>query len=116
MVATTKKPIAWRQVPGQYIWQKADGTVVSIRGSVQQAWFVATVTLSKRDDFGFKQGATSLLSPYYILNTKPVGNEGRISNAKVRATQPWKFGTLNNALAAARTYMGRTLKNKGGKY
>ncbi len=96
----------WQQVPDQNIWRnKITGIFVSVHGSSDQGWYVAKRMIPLPKDGGFGSVTTEPISPYYVTQSKPVGELGRSSRERVKREEVWRSGNFEDALNAAYTYM-----------
>jgi hypothetical protein len=104
----TKKEFnrVWKQIPEQYMWKNMETMeVVSVNGSRDQAWYVVKRTKPVPKEGGFGAVSTDIISPYYLLPSRPVGQMGEQSRARVRETEVWQNGTFADALNSAFDYM-----------
>lgn len=96
----------WKQIPDQYMWKNMETLeVVSVNGSRDQAWYVVKRTKPVPKEGGFGAVTTEIISPYYLLPTRPVGQMGEQSRMRVRENENWQNGTFEDALSQAYSYM-----------
>src|SRR5512137_2775506 len=97
----------WQQVPDQYIWRnKITGEFISVNGSTDLGWYVVKRTMpTPVDPNSVGSVSTEVISPYFMLPTRPVGEVGTMNNAYVKANMNWQPGTFKMALDYAMQYM-----------
>jgi|WetSurMetagenome_2_1015567.scaffolds.fasta_scaffold02632_4 hypothetical protein len=97
----------WQQVPDQYIWRnKLTGEFISINGTTDLAWYVVKRTVPTKvtkDSIG--SVSTVVISPYFMLSSRPVGYVATQNNAYIRDHMNWQPGTFEDALNYAFKYM-----------